>query len=293
MDGLSVTNRGLWVGQICKGIFQNWRGRSRLMEGLALYYWPRVAGADIARKTHAERMMAGTIWVRTNDPTLAHQLTFLVPKILMEYERLMGRRFVQSVRFVTGYIPIDTTIAEEKAEIEVEIPASIKESAAAIEQEELRSTFLRTVGKALQKEYDLRQKGWKPCSCGILTEDGSLCDICRRREEEEKRDVILFYITRYPQRSWEEASQVIPELTRHDWEQARRDLRVKYESQLRSMALTIRKSKKKDQKELYAFYEPAQHYLLFGGEEKDLAHLIGVDLWNELKKLCHVSPSEN
>ncbi|HEX2953175.1 MAG TPA: hypothetical protein VHR47_04235, partial [Bacillota bacterium] len=182
----------------------------------------------------------------------------------------------------TGYIDIREQPAKNSEKIEVDIPISIMESAAAIENDNLRSAFLRTAQKAYQREYDLRQKGWKPCSCGILTEDGSLCYVCRQREEEEKRDVILFFISRYPNRSWEEAAALIPDLTHHDWERARRDLRDKIENQLRSSALSIRKNRRKD---LNPLIEPAKRFLLLGGEEKDLGHIIGIDLWNELQKL--------
>lgn len=267
------------VGDICKHILRKWKGRSRLLEGMALFYWPKIAGPEIARKTRAERMMAGTLWIRTDDPTLAHHLTFLNSKMVDEYAKSMGPNIVRGIRFVVGQIEKE----EYEPEIQVDaiqLPEYILESAAAIEDENLRSSFIRTAQNSLISDELRRQKGWKRCSCGILTEYGEYCAECQRREDEEKSGLLYFFLARHPELPWEEALPYLPGIERYEWEKARLKLQQKYEENLRILTLNMRKSRKYD---FPSLIEPAKKYLVCGGSIKNLKYVIGMDCWKEIQ----------
>lgn len=276
---MSATKNMDMAGHIVQHILSRWKGRSRLMEGMALFYWTKVAGPDIARKTQAEKMMAGTLWIRTNDPTLAHHLTFLVPKMIEKYQAIMGPKIVRGIRFVVGQIEMvepEPVLQSERTPL----PEFILEAAAIIEDDKLRSSFLRAAQNSLNKETLNREKGWKTCSCGILTEDGDNCPHCQRKEDEEKKTLLFFFLTRHPELSWEESRAYLPEIERIDWEKAKQGMRQKYENQLRILVMDIRKSKKGN---ISVLIEPTRKYLSFGGGEKEIQHLIGIDNWNSIR----------
>lgn len=266
------------VGDICQHILRKWKGRSRLLEGMALFYWPKISGPDIACKTQAEKMMAGTLWIRTDDPTLAHHLTFLIPKMMDGYAKMMGPNIVRGIRFVIGQIEKENKESEVQVK-EVQIPSSIMESAATIEDENLRSSFIRTVRNSLISDELRLQKGWKRCSCGILTEHVEYCPECQRKEDEERRGLLFFFLSRHPEFPWEEARPYLPGIDRSEWEKARLKMQQKYEEYLRIQVLKMRKNKKFDPGSLCG---PAIKYLACGGSEKNLQHIIGLDFWKEV-----------
>lgn len=94
------------LGEVYREIIERMPGHGRLKEGLALYYWPRVAGKELQEKARAERVKNGILWVKCPDPAFSYNLNFFKKEIIKKYRRILGSGVIRSVRIVTGEIEI-------------------------------------------------------------------------------------------------------------------------------------------------------------------------------------------
>lgn len=133
------------VKKVCHQALKNIPGGRKIKDGLAMYYWPKVIGPDLAKKTEAVKISNGRLWVKTPDPTLTQNLTFFSKQIIDKYVSLMGPGIVRSVRITTGAITIqqapDLKKEQEKnlRDEELQIPPEIN----TIEDEDLKKVFSR------------------------------------------------------------------------------------------------------------------------------------------------------
>src|SRR5690606_2384083 len=88
-------------------------GPGRLKEGLALYFWPRVAGKELETKAKAERVKNGILWVKCPDQAFSYNLSFFKKEIMRKYRRLLGPGVIRSVRIVTGEVENQPQATEE------------------------------------------------------------------------------------------------------------------------------------------------------------------------------------
>ncbi len=127
------------LGQIYRELMKGWKGYRRLKEGLALYYWPQVAGKDLQNKTEAERVSNGILWVKCKDPSLSYHLNFFKREIIKKYRKILGAGVIRSVRIVVGEIEEKPQEEREKKEKrEVGPPPGIEN----IKDEKIRESFL-------------------------------------------------------------------------------------------------------------------------------------------------------
>lgn len=274
---------------LIRNMVRGFKGYSRLMEGLAVYYWPQVIGSAFEKKTVAEKVFAGTLWVRTEEPTIAHQLSFFIPRILKGYKELLGEGVVKSVRFTVGQIQLPRDVEDDQRAKEIipvdstVVPEVVLDSANTIADEQLQASFLRLAKSSYSRRSHLQKMGWKVCSCGIMTEDGGLCVECLRKESEEQRDALTFFISKYPGLGYEEVKKNLPNVKKDDWEKIRERLRQVTEDEIVLRAKEIRRSK--NIKMLMLLINPCLRYVKLGGDEKKLGFLLGSDLWNGLRAL--------
>lgn len=66
----------------------------------AVSEWPLVAGARIARRTHAVSFRDGTLNVEVEGSAWMQELGFLRPELLRNLNRHLGAEVVRDVRFV-------------------------------------------------------------------------------------------------------------------------------------------------------------------------------------------------
>src|SRR5690554_3425470 len=90
------------LGQIYREVIKEWKGYGRIKEGLALYYWPQVAGKDLEKKTEAQRVSNGILWIKCKDPSLSYNLNFFKREIIKKYKEILGAGVIRSVRIVVG-----------------------------------------------------------------------------------------------------------------------------------------------------------------------------------------------
>ncbi|HHU82817.1 MAG TPA: DUF721 domain-containing protein [Firmicutes bacterium] len=107
---------------IYKELLEKIPGPGRLKEGLALYFWPRVAGKELQAKARAERVSNGILWVKCPDPAFSYNLHFFKTEILKKYRRILGAGVIRSVRIVTGEIEDPPQMADELYPRRVEEP---------------------------------------------------------------------------------------------------------------------------------------------------------------------------
>lgn len=77
----------------------------RLRLEMAAEYWPQVIGPEIARLTKAGPVRHRVLFVRTADPSLAHQLSLMEKEILARYGGLLGGRYLSGLRLQIGEVP--------------------------------------------------------------------------------------------------------------------------------------------------------------------------------------------
>lgn len=137
------------LAQIYREVIKEWKGYGRLKEGLALYYWPQVAGKDLENKTEAHRVNNGILWIKCKDPSLSYNLNFFKREIIKKYREILGAGVIRSVRIVVGEIeeaPQKTEVKKEKREVAP--PPEIKQ----IKDDKIRESFLNLYRSMNNKE---------------------------------------------------------------------------------------------------------------------------------------------
>lgn len=71
----------------------------RTREAQALWLWPQLLGDDLAREARALKLTAGTLWVSTSSPALAHQLHLERGRLMQRLNTMIGSPAVREIRF--------------------------------------------------------------------------------------------------------------------------------------------------------------------------------------------------
>lgn len=95
MSSSSFTN-------IIERIFRQNGGWSRLKGELSVYYWPRVAGPEIADKVEAVRFGNGFLYLQTENPALAHQVYLFTADIVKRYQKILGKGIIKGIKVKIG-----------------------------------------------------------------------------------------------------------------------------------------------------------------------------------------------
>jgi hypothetical protein len=78
----------------------------RIKAELSVYYWPRVAGMEIAKKVVAICYCGGYLYLKTESPTLAHQVMMLNRDIMKRYHHLIGSNVIKGIKIKIGSIDL-------------------------------------------------------------------------------------------------------------------------------------------------------------------------------------------
>lgn len=109
--------------RIYRELIEGIPGPGRLKEGLALYFWPRVAGKELAAKARAVRASNGILWVKCPDPAFSYNLHFFKKEILKKYRKILGAGVIRSVRILTGEVEDQLPSGEENYPCKVAGPS--------------------------------------------------------------------------------------------------------------------------------------------------------------------------
>ncbi|TCL76336.1 uncharacterized protein DUF721 [Hydrogenispora ethanolica] len=169
---------------IMERYFKRTGGLVRLKGELAVYYWPKVAGRELAAKIEAVRYQDGNLWLRTENPALAHQVTLMSLEILKRFQKLLGRNIIKNIKVRIAPLcepprppapqpcPVELSPDDEKfiAECGQEIPdPEIEARFAAVMRKHLKNT----------KQQELLYRSRCKC-CGVpVPKSDDLCACCQ------------------------------------------------------------------------------------------------------------------
>ncbi|HEY8345478.1 MAG TPA: DUF721 domain-containing protein [Bacillota bacterium] len=171
--------------EICQGLIKQWSNQERLKEGLALYYWPRIIGDQLADKIEAERLSNGILWLKTADPSLTQNLIFFKKQIMRKYNQILGSRAIRTVRIETGEVRTKRKNKDQRRPLELkeEFEVKIPESISKIKDEELRDAFSRFFRYHLSLRERRLMNGSKECKiCGRLYEENNTVCFCQKNK---------------------------------------------------------------------------------------------------------------
>lgn len=165
-------------------------GWLRIKGELAVYYWPRVAGNEFAKKVEAIRYRGGFLYLQTEIPALAQQISLMIPNFLEKYNKLLGKDVLKGIKVKIGTIkqvsaPVQFYAGDftlESSEV-----SKIEKCKNQIADPELAAHF----SKLMQQAYLDRKKknvaGAKTCmSCGVIIDNAfDYCPCCERKVAEE------------------------------------------------------------------------------------------------------------
>lgn len=163
--------------------FQRHGGWIRIKGELAVYFWPRIAGSDLAKKAVVQRYQDGSLYLQTDSPALAHQITLMSQDIIKRCDRIVGRGVIKSIRVRIGVIPAqsESVIPSKIADLEPAQQRLIEECRDQISDPELREKFAGVMTRSLRlsREKQSIQHGY--CrSCGVVTDSGyDRCPCCQ------------------------------------------------------------------------------------------------------------------
>lgn len=143
---------------------------SRLKGELSVYYWPRVAGKEIAAKVEAVRYRNGFLYLQTENPALAHQVSLLSAEIVKRFQKILGKNIIKGIKIKIGTISLSKT-----RNISQEINCSLTETEKDLIEncsKTLQDPDLATIFSKLIDSFYRNQKQ-------ILAEGGQRCQNCR------------------------------------------------------------------------------------------------------------------
>ena len=169
---------------IMERYFKRNGGWTRLQGELAVYYWPRVAGKELAAKIEAVRYQDGSLYLRTENPALAHQVSLMSLEIIKRFQRLLGKRVITSIKIRIAPLsnPAKPASSPKVAQsLSADEEKFIQECGQEIADPELEARFAMVMRKHLTnvKQKQTEYPGKCKC-CGVPVEaDCELCSCCQ------------------------------------------------------------------------------------------------------------------
>jgi hypothetical protein len=189
-------------------------GWKRLKGELSVYYWPQVAGNEIAKKVEAIRYRDGFLYIQTEIPALAQQILLMIPNLMDKYQKYLGKGVLKGIKIKIGSIKQSPTKIESAIEQilvldnpEISVIDSCKMQ---IEDPELADQF----SKLMQKAYLIHKKkkisGGKAClSCGVIIDsEFNYCPCCEMKVNEEIKAYITYQKIHNPNLTQEDPSEI-------------------------------------------------------------------------------------
>jgi hypothetical protein len=174
---------------IIENAFRNLGSLKRLKAGLSVYYWPRVAGPEIAKKVIAVRYFNGYLYLKTESATLAHQLTMMNLDIIKRYRNILGPDLLKGVRVKVGSVASESEPGKSEAILRLDANEEqfIDDNCRPIKDPEMATRFKAVMQKALLEKHRKQACGNKVClSCNVLIDSKyDYCPVCELKLKEE------------------------------------------------------------------------------------------------------------
>jgi len=73
--------------------------KEKVEKNLAIVYWEKVAGEQIARHTRPQRVSGDILFVATDSPVWAQELGFMKEKLIKEMNSYLKKEAIKEIRF--------------------------------------------------------------------------------------------------------------------------------------------------------------------------------------------------
>lgn len=155
---------------IIEKIFRQNGSWTRLKGELSVYYWPRVAGTEIASKVEAVRYHNGFLYLRTENPALAHQVSLLSMEIVKRFQKILGKNIIKGIKIKIGAVSFINTPSKSN-EINCSLTEAEKEKIERYSETIQDPVLARSFSKLIYSFYQSQKQ--------ILAEGGHHCQKCR------------------------------------------------------------------------------------------------------------------
>lgn len=188
-------------------------GWSRLRGELSVYYWPKVAGAEIAKKVEAIRYRDGYLYLQTDVPALAQQILFMLPSFLEKYRSYIGKGVLKGIKVKIGSIkksldePVTSfnDLSLEKSEL-----LMIETYKSTIDDPDLAVRFERLMQKSYLVQKKQKAAGGKAClSCGVMIDSQfDYCPCCEHKVNQEVQAYLSYQRSLNPGEDLQDPSEI-------------------------------------------------------------------------------------
>lgn len=159
---------------------------SRLKGELSVYYWPRVAGTEIASKVEAVRYRNGFLYLQTENPALAHQVSLLSVEIVKRFQKILGKNIIKGIKIKIGTVSLSKTrnnprkVKYSLTETEKGI---IENCSTTIQDPGLAETFSKLIYSFYLNQKQVLAEGGHHCqNCQtVITGDYRYCPCCQMK----------------------------------------------------------------------------------------------------------------
>lgn len=188
-------------------------GWLRLKGELSIYYWPKVAGEEIAKKVEAVRFRDGFLYLQTEIPALAQQILFMLPNFLEKYRKYLGKGVLKGIKIKVGTTRQSLSVKDPSLQdfyLENSEVSEIKNCKQEIEDPELAVRF----EKLMQKSYLVHKKriavGGKAClSCGVIIDaQFDYCPCCQQKVNQEIKAYLTYQKNHNPEEKQQDPSEI-------------------------------------------------------------------------------------
>ena len=169
---------------IIEQIFRRNGGWSRLKGELSVYYWPRVAGPAIAGKVEATRYYKGCLYLQTENPALAHQVSLFVPDIIKRFQRLLGKGIIKGIRVKIGPVSSKTEgrpLSKKEYSLTENEQQLIHDCTDTIKDPALADQFSKLIQAFYQNQKKVLDEGGRRCSSchAVISGEYLYCPSCQ------------------------------------------------------------------------------------------------------------------
>lgn len=171
---------------IIEQLFRRNGGWKRLQGELSVYYWPRIAGSEIGDKTEPTHFRNGYLYIKTDNPALAHQLSFFSAEIVKRYHQQLGLENLKGIKIRIGAITGKATVpqaSDPAGELSASERNWITSCAEQISDPQLAKRFKETMSRFYLQHHRILADGGKHClACqAVIDARYSYCPCCERK----------------------------------------------------------------------------------------------------------------
>jgi hypothetical protein len=171
---------------IIEKIFRQNGSWSRLKGELSVYYWPRVAGNEIASKVEAVRYRNGFLYLQTENPVLAHQVSLLSVEIVKRFQKILGKNIIKGIKVKIGTVSLSKTrIIPRKVNYSLTEAEKgmIENCSTPLQDPGLAGTFSKLIYSFYINQKKVLDEGGHRCqNCQtVITGDYRYCPCCQMK----------------------------------------------------------------------------------------------------------------